>query len=109
MDKDFDRKYDHFNTKAKELGLRSVWSIYEVESLEDAHPFGEGVEVAYVKDRDHWGDKTTSAEVKGNTWADLFVAADKCIRGSGDNHHIFIEDFTPSSINNKILFLHTGS
>ena len=109
MDVDFDRKYDHFDAKAKELGLRSVWSIYEVADLDNLHPYGEGVEVAYVKDRDHWGDKTVHTVVKGNTWADLFVAADNCIRNSGDNHHIYIENFTVSSIDNRVLFLHTGS
>jgi hypothetical protein len=109
MDVDFDVKYNHYDTKAKQLGLRSVWSIYEIEDLDSLHPFGTDIQIAYVKDHDHWGDKTVHAVVKGNTWADLFVAADNCIRNSGDNHHIYIENFTVSSIDNKVLFLHTGS
>ena len=109
MDVDFDRKFNHFDDRKQKLGLKSVWSIYEVADLDNLHPFGTEIQVAYVKDHDHWGDKTVSAVVNGKTWADLFVAADKCIRGSGDNHHVFIENFIPSSINSKILFLTTGS
>ena len=105
---DFDKKFDYYSSKRESLGLTSVWSIYEVDSLDAPHPFGDEVEVAYVKGRDHWGDKTVAVKA-GKTWADLYVAADKCIRDSGDNHHIYIENFIPSSINSKILFLTTGS
>lgn len=109
MDKDFDRKFDYYNAKREEMSLTSVWSIYEIEDLESEHPFGEGVEVVYAKDQNHWGNRTVSIPVAGKTWSDLYVAADGCIRGSGDNHHIYIEQFIPSSTNPKILFLHTGS
>ena len=56
MDTDFDTKFNHYDTKARELGLRSVWSIYGIEDLDSLHPFGTDIQVAYVKDHDHWGD-----------------------------------------------------
>ena len=57
---EFDRKYDHYDSVQKELGLSSVWSIYEIEDLYAPHGLGDNIEVVYVKDQDHWGDKTTS-------------------------------------------------
>jgi len=106
---EFDRKYDHYNSVQKELGLSSVWSIYEIDDLYKEHNLGDNIEVVYVKDQDHWGDKTTSMNVSGNSWAALFVAADDCIRGSGDHHHIYIEQFVRSSISPNVFFLRTGS
>jgi hypothetical protein len=32
-------------------------------------------------------------EIAGNTWLDLWQAADTAIRKSGDSHHTFIEGF----------------
>ena len=106
---EFDRKYDHYNSVQNELGLTSVWSIFEIEDLYAPHGLGDNIEVVYVKDRDHWGDKTTSMRVAGNTWAALFVAADDCIHESGDRHHIYIEQFKPLQENNTVLMLQTGS
>ena len=106
MDADFDRKYDHYDSVRKDLGLRSVWSIYEVENLNDRHPFEGADTVAYS---DHWGEKTVAVPITGSTWAALFVAADACIRDSGDEHHVYIEQFKPNVINSKVLFLTTGS
>lgn len=109
MDADFDRKWEHFDSVRADLGLTSVWSMYdEVENLADPHPFEGAEEVAYCQ-VDHWGGKTVSTKINGSTWAALFVAANACIRDSGDEHHMFIEQFKPSSINPKVLFLHTGS
>ena len=30
---DFDKKFDYYSSKRESLGLTSVWSIYEVDSL----------------------------------------------------------------------------
>ncbi|NDB07825.1 MAG: hypothetical protein EBX97_03950, partial [Actinobacteria bacterium] len=83
MDADFDHKYNHYDSVQKDLGLRSVWSIYEVENLNDRHPFEGADRIVY---RDHWGDKPVSNSIFGLTWAALFRAADACIRDSGDAH-----------------------
>jgi len=108
MDTDFDAKFDHFREVREQLGMTSVWSIYEVDNLSERHPFEGAEEVAYCR-QDHFGDKTVAVKINGATWAALYVAANACIRESGDAHHIFIEQFQPSSVNRKVLFLHTGS
>ena len=106
MDQDFYRKKDHYDSVRQELGLRSFWSIYEVENLSERHPFEGADTVAYS---DHWGEKTVAVPINGSTWAALYVAADACIRDSGDEHHVYIERFKPNVISPKVLFLTTGS
>jgi hypothetical protein len=100
---DDDRKREHYEQVCQDLGLVTVWSIYEVKDLNARHPF-EGVkEVVY---RNHWGERTVRVPINGLTWAALYVAANAAIRDSGDDHHIFIEHFDRRE---DSLVLHTGS
>ena len=98
-----DRRYDHYSQVKKDLGLDTIWSITEVDNLSDNHPY-EGAK--YVSYKDHWGNGVVTQAIHGNTWAALYVAANACIRDSGDEHHIFIEDFRKSG---DTLLLTTGS
>lgn len=102
---DFDSKFKHYDTVKDDLGLTATWSLYEVNDLNDRHPYLGAVKLCY---KDHWGSPVEKAIV-GATWAALFVAADACIRDSGDNHHTFIEQFTPSKEDASVLLLTTGS
>ncbi len=102
----FSNKYSHYEQARLQLGLNSVWSIYEVEDLASPHPFGDVIQIAY---KDHWGDEPVFAEVIGKTWADLYAAADICIEKSGDGHHVFIERLTPNPKDARQLVLSTGS
>lgn len=105
-DQAFETKSDHYGAVQKELGLKSVWSVYEVDNMSVRHPF-EGVDRVVYKD--HWGEKPVSCSINGLTWAALYVAADACIRDSGDDHHVFIEDFCPAKDDPRTLILSTGS
>ncbi len=102
----FERKHDLYDSVRKDLGLRAFWSIYEVNDLSDRHPFEGADRVVY---KDHWGQEPVSISVNGLTWAALYVAADAAIRDSGDDHHVFIERFTPSKEDPRTLLLSTGS
>lgn len=102
----FDRKHSHYRRIQEELGLRTSWSLFEVEDLSDRHPFEGADRVVY---KDHWGDKPVSVSINGLTWAALYVAADACIRDSGDDHHVFIERFRPAEDDPRTLILSTGS
>ena len=103
---DMDRKQDHYDRIKEELGLKSIWSVFEVSDLSTRHPFEGATKVVY---KDHWGDKPTECRINGLTWAALWVAADACIRDSGDNHHVFIELFRVKEDDPTVLFLITGS
>lgn len=102
----FDMKNEHYSETRDQLGLRAVWSIYSVEELGDQHPYGDIAEICY---RDHWGDQPVYESVEGGTWLDLYEAADRAIRRSGDGHHIFIESFEPVADQPHQLRLTTGS
>ena len=101
--KAFSRKSDHYSSIKEDLGLRTIWSIYEVDNLSERHPF-EGI--ATVTYKDHWGKKPVVKPVNGFTYAALYVAADAAIRDSGDEHHVFIEQFKQVG---DTLLLTTGS
>ena len=104
----FDSKMDYYREFQRENGLQSIWSIYElpIHGFLQDHPYKGALQVAY---RDHWGDEGVFEEIQGGTWADLYRAADRCIRRSGDDHHCFIEAFTPNPENPQQLMLQTGS
>lgn len=104
--KAFETKSAHYERIREELGLQAIWSVYEVKDLSQRHPFEGADRVVY---KDHWGEKPVSAAINGLTWAALFVAANACIRDSGDGHHVFIERFTPSKDDPRTLVLQTGS
>jgi hypothetical protein len=99
----FDRKHVYFDKVRKELGLDAIWSIYEVDNLSERHPY-EGAK--YVTYKNFWGEGIVTQAINGSTWAALYVAANACIRDSGDEHHVFIEDFRKSG---DTLLLTTGS
>lgn len=98
-----DRRYDHYSQVKEDLGLTAIWSMTEVDNLSEPHPY-EGVK--YVTYKRFWGEGIVTQAIHGNTWAALYVAANACIRDSGDEHHIFIEDFRKSG---DTLLLTTGS
>jgi len=102
----FETKSSHYTKVQKELDLRSIWSEYDVDNMSDRHPFEGADRVVY---KDHWGDKPVSCSINGLTWAALYVAADACIRDSGDEHHVFIEQFKPAKDDPRTLILSTGS
>ena len=102
----FERKHDQYRHWQKHYDLKTVWSIYEVENMTLCHPYKDALQVAYV---DHWGDEPVFVEIQGKDWNALYRAADEAIRRSGDQHHIFIEQFRPNPKNPQQLLLTTGS
>jgi hypothetical protein len=104
-DEKFETKMARFSAVQEELGLTAVWSIYDIENMSDRHPFEGADRVVY---KDHWG-KPVSCSINGLTWAALYVAGNACIRDSGDNHHIFIEQFVPAKDDPRTLIMRTGS
>jgi len=103
----FEHKHDHYSDVRSRLGLKTTWSLYEVEDLGQDHPYKDA---AYVVYDEHWGKGGEVVEpILGSTWASLYVAADAAIQESGDGHHTFIESFTPITDKPGHLRLATGS
>jgi hypothetical protein len=104
----FNSKMDYYSEFQKDNQLKTIWSIYElpVHGFLDKHPYTAARSICY---RDHWGEEPIYETIDGDTWADLYRAADRCIRRSGDSHHIFIEDFETVAEMPHQLRLTTGS
>lgn len=104
----FESKMDYYSDFQTENGLHTIWSIYELDigGFDQPHPYTGCTEICY---RDHWGKSAVYETVQGKTWADLYRAADRCIRRSGDDHHIFIEHFATVADQPHQLRLTTGS
>lgn len=99
----FDIKTQYFAEVAEHEGLRSEWSVYEVEDLYTEHPYKDIKTMTYDA---HWGENVVVKEIRGTKWKDLYVAADSCIQESGDRHHRYIEGFRAEG---DTLMLSTGS
>lgn len=102
----FDRKWEHYHRVREEYGLQTTWSVYEVEDLFQQHAYPGAAYVIYDQ---HWGDSEVVRAIDGNTWVDLYRAADAAILASGDQHHCFIEHFEPVADKPHHLRLTTGS
>jgi hypothetical protein len=96
---EFESKMDYYHQFQTDNGLAAIWSIYElpIHGFLMDHPYPSDAFVVY---------KDEHCAVYGQTWADVYRAADQCIRNSGDMHHIFIENF---ELWGKEIRLTTGS
>lgn len=106
-DRDFDRKWQQYQHWREHYGLKTSWSLYEVENMTLCHPYTDAEYVVYDE---HWGDSgEVVRRIEGRDWNALYRAADAAIQASGDSHHSFIESFTPIEDKPGHLRLHTGS
>jgi hypothetical protein len=102
----YDAAEAHFEEVEKELGgLKSIWSMHEIKDLRAPHPWPEIKTLSYQS----WGKDEVKVSIDGLLWKDLWVAADNAIKASRNNHHIFIENFTPSETSDFELVLSCGS
>lgn len=105
--REFERKHDQYRHWQEHYGLKSVWSLYEVDNMTLCHPYKDAEYVVYDQ---HWGDSgEVVRKIEGRDWNALYRAADSAIQASGDGHHIFIESFTPIADKPGHLRLSTGS
>lgn len=104
---DFDRKWKQYDHWREHYGLKSSWSLYEVDNMTLCHPYKDAEYVVYDE---HWGEAgEVVRRIEGKDWNALYRAADSAIQVSGDSHHCFIESFTPIADRPGHLRLHTGS
>lgn len=98
-DADFDSKMDYYSEFKSDNALKSIWSIFElpIHGFLQDHPYRGAATVSY---------QGCYAAILGQTWGDLYRAADSVIEQSGDGHHIFIESFMFAG---DVLELGTGS
>ncbi len=99
-----EEKMQRYEQMRKTLGALSIWSANEVINFNAPIPFEGANKVVY---KNHWGSAPVEVALPYSaTWEQLYLAADACIKQSGDAHHIFIESFKQQG---DTLELHTGS
>ena len=100
-DEEYEREFIIVESYADKYNLRnSTWSVGHT-NFESPHPFPHIKILTYFSDP-FWGKPSGNftEEILGNTWLDLWIAADKIMGRCGDKHHWFIEGFemTPDGI-----------
>lgn len=107
---EFEQLHNMYRRVAEENNFKSKWSACEVTDFNAPHPFKGAAMLIY---KEHWGKvKRIGRSIDGDTWLDLYRAADLAIADSGDDHHIFIESFKRVDSyerDNAFLELFTGS
>ena len=99
----WDSKNTLFNELRDQNKFTSVWSMYE--KYDDMHKTAFFLEEGSVLVHENF---SVPLPAGSRTWFDMWKAADEAIFAVGGDH-IFIESFTQSSINPKIILLGTGS
>lgn len=93
-ERDFDNEMNYFGSYSNEHRLSSIWSVFgESIKFDEKNNLPDGCNTLIYST--HWGNRTVSVPILGNTWGDLYKAADKAILQSGDGHHVFIENISP--------------
>lgn len=121
-DQEFLDQIDYFNEVREEQNLNTVWSIHEVKDITAKCPVNvkmkkvvyetvsaDATQEDLMLDLQDGGKRASvqyTSFVAGDTWLDLWKAAESVVMQSG-THHRYIEDF---EINNDgTIDLTTGS
>lgn len=100
----WDSKNTFFNELRDKNKFTSAWSIYEIDNI---HGY---CDITVEEDSVLLYENVSVQLPAGKlTWFELWKFAEEAIVMSRDQHHVFIESFTQSSINPKIILLGTGS
>lgn len=108
LDDEFLKKADYFMNVQHDNDLETIWSIHEVDDIyKKCAVKVKGKTLRYVSIRSNasyddiladiennssFTTQTHTTTVHGNTWLDLWKAAEDLILKSG-THHRYIEDF----------------
>lgn len=101
----FSGKTDYYQRIRNRHRLSSTWAVYQVDDFDQLHPFSGIRELVYDCD---WG-LSQLVKIDGNTWLDLYYAADRCVVRSGDEYNCCIKQFQTNPNNPRQLFLITSN
>lgn len=93
----FERQMQYWDGVKEANQFTARWSIYDhINSCNEKMPLMDKVRYVLYEG--------LSAKIEGNTWLDLYRAANEVVEKSGDTHHIFIENFDMTDDGNLELF-----
>lgn len=90
----FNMLYGRYSDIAQVNDFITIWSIYEVEDVNEKMPFRNmmGKRLVYKYWDENFVDQVVETVIQGDTWLDAWRAADQLLKDSND-FHLFIEDF----------------
>ena len=112
----FKERMDYWDSVRADHNFKAVWSMYRIGN-DCMAPVTKELQEAYNNGASlHYQDITVSfGELRKSlcvdnvpTWLDFYAAADRAIFRSGDEHHLYIEDFVYEAEKN-IIRIYAGS
>jgi len=95
------KRYNHYSDLKNEHGMKTVWSIFEVDDLESLSMI-TATELKY----NGWGEATIKMAPGNKSYMELWNYAEQVLYEADDMEHSFIESFTQAG---DICILGTGS
>lgn len=95
------KRYNHYSDLKNEHGMKTVWSIFEVDDLESLSMI-TATELKY----NGWGEATIKMHPGNKSYMELWNYAEQVLYEADDMEHSFIESFTQAG---DICILGTGS
>ena len=95
------KRYNHYSDLKNEHGMKTVWSIFEVDDLESLSMI-TATELKY----NGWGEATIKMAPGNKSYMELWHYAEQVLYEADDLEHGFIESFTQVG---DICMLATGS
>lgn len=96
-----------FNKIQNKNNLWSIWSEYSISPSDMKKKFND--KPVESLSYESWGTPQTIKVGKITSWLEMWKIADKIMKLSGDNHHLFIEDFVENKKKPGHFNLITGS
>lgn len=97
----WEKRQNHYSDLKEEYGMKTVWSIFEVDNLESP----SGITATELK-YNGWGEATIKMAPGNKTYMELWLYAEQVLYEADDMEHPFIESFTQGG---DICLLGTGS
>jgi len=95
------KRYNHYSDLKNEHGMKTVWSMFEVDDLESLSMI-TATELKY----NGWGEATIKMAPGNKSYMELWNYAEQVLYEADDMEHSFIESFTQAG---DICILGTGS
>ena len=95
------KRHNHYSDMKNEHGMKTVWSIFEVDDLESLSMI-TATELKY----NGWGEATIKMAPGNKSYMELWHYAEQVLYEADDLEHGFIESFTQAG---DICILGTGS
>jgi len=98
-------KVGYYEIFRENQNFKSFWRFFETNDFSDKSTYQSAKVLRYYQ---HFADECVEVNIDGNTWKDLYIAAESAIIRSHDTNHLYIKNFQLDALNHEVLILFTG-